>query len=253
MATPKSEKLTDQRLRTLPVPERGRVTIWDTVVRRFGVRLAPGGGKTFVIRYRHRGRQERLTLGHYPALSLADARNLAKQKLAQVEQGHDPAAERRADREALTFDTLASEYMERYAKARRKRSWKADERHLRVDVLPVFGRRVAKDITRRDVRNLVEDIAKRAPVHANRVPVPVKKVLAVAVDRELLPVNVAAGLARPTRETPRTKVLTQEEVRSIVAALETEPTDVRDLLTLRFLTATRTGEALAMRVRDLDL
>ena len=181
MATAKAEKLTDQRLRTLPTPERGRVTIWDTVVRRFGVRLAPGGSKTFVIRYRHRGRQERLTLGHYPALSLADARNLAKQKLAQVEQGHDPAAERRADREALTFDTLASEYMERYAKARRKRSWKADERHLRVDVLPVLGRRVAKDITRRDVRNLVEDIAKRAPVHANRVLVLVKKVLAVAV------------------------------------------------------------------------
>jgi len=81
----------------------------------------------------------------------------------------------------------------------------------------------------------------------------VKKVLAVAVDRELLPVNVAAGLGRPTRETPRTKVLTQEEMRAIFATLETEPADVRDLLTLRFLTATRTGEALALRVRDLDL
>src|SRR3989442_2694485 len=178
----KPVKLTDQYLRTIAVPldaPDARITIRDMIVPRFEVRVARGGAKTFVIRYRHRGRQVRLTLGHYPALTLADARDLAKKKLALVEQGHDPAAERRADREAPTFATLATEYIERHAKVR-KRSWKADERHLRVDVLPVLGDRVAKDITRRDVRALVEDIAQRAPVHANRILALVKGVLAVA-------------------------------------------------------------------------
>jgi len=244
--------LTDQTLRALPVPVSGRTITWDTKVARLGVRVLSGGARTFFVQYKRRGRTQRITLGHYPALPLVGARTRARQLLAQVEQGNDPAAARQADHEALTMAELAHEYLEHHAKLN-KRDWKADERTLRVDVLPVIGRRVGKEITRRDVRDLVEGIVKRAPVHANRVLSLVKKVLAVAVDRELLPVNVAAGLARPTRETPRTKVLTQEEVRSIVAALETEPTDVRDLLTLRFLTATRTGEALAMRVRDLDL
>ena len=150
------------------------------------------------------------------------------------------------------FATVATEYIERYAKVR-KRSWKADERHLRVDVLPVLGDRVAKDIGRRDVRQMVEDIARRAPVHANRILVLVKKVLAVAVDRDLLAANVAAGLPRPTKEQPRTKVLTADEVRAIVVALDTEPADLRDYIRLRFLTATRGGELLSTKWEHVDL
>jgi len=246
------EKLTDQAIRALTPPEAGQAMVWDTLVRRFGVRVAAGGAKTFVVQYKRRRATRRAMLGHFPAVTLADARTAAKRLISQVEQGQDPAAERRADRKAMTFNELALEYIEKYAKLR-KRSWSADERHLRVDVLPVLGRRVAKDIARREVRDLVEDIAKRAPVHANRVLVLVKKVLTVGVDRELLAANVAAGLARPTREQPRTKVLTSEEVRAIFAALATESQDVQDYVRLRFLTATRGIELLAARWSDVDL
>src|SRR5262249_49260747 len=117
MATAKPEteavKLTDQYLRSLAAPPKERM-VWDAVVARFGVRLSPGGSKTFIIRYRHRGRQVRLVIGRFPALPLADARDQAKKKLAEVEQGRDPAQERRADREAPTFTALAAEYIEKY-------------------------------------------------------------------------------------------------------------------------------------------
>src|SRR3989442_1188745 len=124
---------------------------------------------------------------------------------------------------------------------------------IRDMIVPRFEDRVAKDITRRDVRALVEDIAQRAPVHANRILALVKGVLAVAVDRELLSANVAAGLPRPTKEQPRTKVLTVDEVRAILTALDNEPADLHDFVRLRLLTATRGGELALAKWEHVDL
>src|SRR5438128_5142689 len=89
-------KLNDSIIRSLALPDKGQRVVWDGGLPRFGLRLAAGGSRAWVVKYKVRGRSRWLTLGTYPLLKLTDARAKAKKALAKVVQGEDPAAERRA-------------------------------------------------------------------------------------------------------------------------------------------------------------
>src|SRR2546426_2676958 len=160
-------RLTDTVIRSLAPPTSGQVTWWDTTLPRFGLRLAAGGSRAWVVAYKVRGRTRWVTLGTYPLVPLADARSKAKEMLAAIVQGADPAGERRAEREAPTFENLTKEYMDRHARPK-KRSWKADERMLGKYAPASWRTMPAQAITRRQVRDLLDTIAERAPIQANR-------------------------------------------------------------------------------------
>ncbi|MCZ6608217.1 MAG: Arm DNA-binding domain-containing protein [Alphaproteobacteria bacterium] len=64
---------------------------WDTALPGFGFRLIDKGRKSWVLIYRTRGRQRRFTIGRYPALTLAEAREEARTALHAIETGIDPA------------------------------------------------------------------------------------------------------------------------------------------------------------------
>ena len=76
-------------------PTEGRVDYFDTNPPGFCVRITPNGVKTFSVLYRHAGRKRRYTIGTYPPLTLADARDKAKAALRSAEKGEDPAAAKR--------------------------------------------------------------------------------------------------------------------------------------------------------------
>ena len=110
-------------------PQQGQIDYWDTRVSGFGLRVSAGGQKSWVIIYRHNTRLRRMTLGPYPALSLADARQLARAALRDAAHGADPAGEKQAQRRAESFGELAELYLDKHAKVL-KRSWREDERTL---------------------------------------------------------------------------------------------------------------------------
>src|SRR5262249_57655743 len=148
---------TGQALR--PNPSR-QVDYFDVRWPGFGVRVSPGGGKSWVIVYRFHGRVRRVTIGPYPYVSLAEARAREKALMTQVFQGTDPAAVKAAERLAETFAQLGEEYLERHAKPR-KRTWREGERLLKRELLPHWGKMKAKEVTRRDVRILVDGVLDR--------------------------------------------------------------------------------------------
>src|SRR5258707_5409123 len=98
-----------------------------------------------------------MTLGAYTKLSLADARAKAKELLARVALGEDPAADRRTEREAPTFDDLVREYLERHARPK-KRSAGEDERILTKYVPDRWRKAPAHMIARRDVRDVLDEL-----------------------------------------------------------------------------------------------
>jgi integrase len=246
--------LTDRTVSQVVPPQQGRLEVFDTKMPGLALRVAPSGHKSWTVVW-HRGRQtRRYAFGSYPAVTLASAREQARQVLAGIARGEDPAAERASTRFVPTIAALAKDYIERYAKAR-KRSWKADERTLRVDILPVLGRMRASEVQRKHVRALLDDIMARGTAarpcrtHANRVRALLHALFAFGVRREVLASNPVDGVERQP-ERPREKVLTSDEVRAIFAALEDEPAMMQAYVRLLFLTASRGGELLRLRAEN---
>jgi integrase len=225
----------------------------DTTISGLAVRVAPDGAKTWSLRYRVGRRQRRLTLGSYAVLTLADARQRAKDALKLVSAGVDPGQTKQDRRDADTVSDFAKTYIEKHAKPRKK-SWKVDQRRLNIDVLPLWTHRLMKDITRRDVRELLDAIAARpAPIVANRVRSLLHKLFNVAIELGIVEVNPVTATRRPGVEQQRDRVLTHDEMRTFWTACDALPLEMRAAWTLRLLTAQRGGEVYGMHWQDVDL
>lgn len=259
----------DRTLAALP-PSSPQKDYYDATLPGFGLRVGMRT-KTFFVRYRTvGGPQRRDFLGRYPdQVSLTDARTKAQTALRATDEGRDLVLERKVAREQ-TFNALAALYIERHAKPK-KRTWRDDARMIRRE-LGRWVDRPVKSIRRAEVRDLLDEIVARgAPTLANRVLALVRKMLNFARDREWVEANVASGMARPTKETARTRVLSAGEIQALWAWLERPapatvtiarkvlPVDAdhwrltQAVLKLRLLTAQRGAEILAMRASDLDL
>jgi len=165
----------------------------------------------------------------------------------------DPAASKHAARQADTFEDLAHEYLDHYAKPKKK-SWREDERTLNAELLPALKHIALKDLKRRDIRELLQRIAERpAPIMANRTLALIRKMLNFAIECEWLDANPAARIPKPGTEHSRDRVLTADEIRAFWAASSDEPLPIRTWLQLRLLTAQRGGEVIQMRWSDVDL
>jgi integrase len=270
---------TDPLLRSLRPSATAR-DYWDTIHRGLIVRVLPSGRVEFAVRYRFGGLRRRLKLGSYPSVSLQEARVRARRAQSAIDDGKDPAGERQTARAAKTdtVASLAADYLVKHAR-KRKRSWAEDERVLTVDVLPTWGERSVRDITRRDVRALIEAIAERgAPIMANRTLEIVRKMLNFGVQHEWIDANPASRIEKPGVEHQRERVLTDEEIRRLWHLLSRAPstkdrpapgrkagsrrTDdplcpispaLAAAQKMRLLTAQRGGEVIKMRWADVDL
>ena len=73
------------------------------------VEVAPGGGKWWRLKYRHGGKEKRLSLGTYPDVSLKAARARRESARQQLAEGEDPSALRKAAKateQAKALNTL---------------------------------------------------------------------------------------------------------------------------------------------------
>jgi integrase len=247
-------KLTSLFVESVKPPNAGQVDYWDRKTPGFGLRVSQGGRKAWVLTYRHQGRFRRLTLGTYPILNVADARDLAKIKLAEVQRGIDPATLKRDSREADTFAALADRYMAEHARMKKRASSAhEDEKMLRRALLPAWGARKAADVSRRDVIALIDKIACEAPIGANRVLSLASKIFNFAVSKEIIEVNPAYRVPKPGREKQRSRVLRDDEIPAVWSAFGGEAPEVASLFKVLLLTGQRRGEVIAMRWSEVDL
>ena len=71
------KKFTARSIAAIKAPGQGQIDWWDETFPGFGLRVSFGGRKAWQVMYRHGNRKRRMKLGPYPALGLADARELA--------------------------------------------------------------------------------------------------------------------------------------------------------------------------------
>lgn len=240
--------MTARWVQSVEPPEKGQVDYFDQKPGGVILRVTEKGVKSWCVMYRHTRRLRRLTLGKYPTLSLADARELAGQAHRAVALGEDPAMQKQARRTALTVSDLAAQYIERYAKVN-KRSWRDDEQMLNRDIIPNWGKRLAADITRQDVMMLLDEIVvkRNAPIMANRVRALLSKMFNWAISRYMLEHNPCTHVTRPGKERQRDRVLSEDEIFRIWRAWETLTPVLKAYFQILLLTAQRATETLSMR------
>ncbi len=250
-------KLTDRTIKALK-PKPARYEVWADGNAGFGMRVSPAGRKSWIYLYRFEGKSRRLTLGAYPAVGLASAHVKHAQAKELLEKGDDPGTlhveKRRAERQAETVQILADEYLEKWARPR-KRSASEDERILNKDVIPVWGKRKARSITRRDVILLLDGIVERgSPIQANRTLAVVRKMFNFAISRDIVDATPVAMVKAPARENQRDRVLSAEEIRIFWNGLDQAPmnTAVKLVLKLQLVTAQRKGELVGAALSEFD-
>jgi integrase len=253
------KKLTDFQIKNLKATDK-RYTEWGE--RGFGVRVTPNGVKTFIFKYRFDGKVRWMTLGTYPKMTLADAHEAHADAWKDLRQGIDPGARaienRDAERLAHTVADLAQEYLEKWAKPR-KRSWRTDKRILEKDVLPEWGWRKANNITKRDMIGLLDSIVDRgAPIMANRTLAVTRRMFNFAIERDIVNASPCMAVKAPASENQRERVLTVEEIRAFWHGLDRKNMNgvnpcIKFALKLELVTAQRKNECCAAAWEEIDI
>jgi len=250
--------LTDTMVRSAQADAGTRLQIGDARCQGLELRVTERGAKSFAFQYRSKrdGKVVRLTLGTYPDLGLADARMKAEQYRHLIAQGGDPRDEKRdavtsAKRQGKTFDEVAELYMEQYAKPN-KASWQDDQSHLKRPRAKWRNLAISA-ITDDHVAELLDEIVVEAPVSANRTQSILHTLFRWAKEpgRKYVTINPLADMKRRAKETPKDRVLSDDEIRTLWHALDIEPVNPSIALMLKMilLTAARPGMVAGM-LRD---
>lgn len=119
--------------------------------------VAPSGGKWWRLKYRHSGKEKRLSLGVYPDVPLKKARQRRADARALLADGIDPGENRKAaraagaDRAANSFEVVAREWFAKFAPKWAETHSSKIIRRLEVDIFPWLGTRPIADINPPDV------------------------------------------------------------------------------------------------------
>ena len=249
----RTRPLTDGTIRALRPAPGERIEVVDGTVPGLILR-ASATSKSFAFVYRPKGerQQRRITLGSYPILTLAGARQRAAKLKLQVWDGADPAGSRQAEKEALTVEGLVARYVDKYAK-KKLRSWQDYDAALKRDLIPVLGKKKATAIERTDIADLLDKVAERSGVTANRLQAMTSSVFKWALDAGLVKTNPCTGLRKRHEETAKDRYLDDDEMRKFWTATAGASAPVRDVLRLILLTGQRPGECSGIRREEVDL
>jgi integrase len=235
-------RLTELAVRNLAARSAAYL-VWDAHQRGLTIRVRPSGHKAWKVIYSRQGRPRWLHLGSTDVIPLADARTMAAEALLAVAKGRDPAAEKRAQRGAGTFEELHARYVEEHAK-RVNRSWRQADALVRRYVLPRWGKLQASVITRADVKQMMARIA--APITANQTLAAVSAVFTWAVKEEIVGGNPCKLVTRnPTKS--RERVLADSEIAPLWRALDKIGPPRAAALRMLLLVGQRPGEVAHMR------
>ncbi|MGH7068523.1 MAG: tyrosine-type recombinase/integrase [Acetobacteraceae bacterium] len=232
-------RLTDLTIRSLKAPEQGVKVFSDGTLAGFGVRCSQGGSRSFVLTLPDESRR-RVTLGKVGIVSLADARALAKQMLAEATLGkHRPARK--------TFAAALEEFIEtRKAKNRAKTAYET-ERILRLYFRPVHAKHLA-DLRAHHVTEITDALARKGlrstAAHAHAAA---HTFLRFCAQRQYVLFNPIADLEKPAAPKARERVLGDEELKAVWQAADEAGHPFGNIVKLLILTGQRRGEVALLR------
>ena len=248
-------KLSAQAIRDYRPPARkSDHIVFDEDLSGFGLRYRDGR-KTWVFQYAFGTGESRvnarMTLGEYPALPPAKARETAQDLYAKVRLGQHPAADKKVSRgEARnTFGRLVRDYLEFKQSELRDASYVEVERYLNRYARALHGL-PATAIDRKRIADFLDSIARHSgPVSANRARTSLSALFAWAMRKGLHDSNPVVA-TETRKEKSRHRVLTDPELSTVWNMLGDG--DYADILRLLILTGQRAREIADLRWSEID-
>lgn len=139
--------LTDTAIRKIKAPTK-TTKLFDGAG--LYLELTPAGGKWWRLKYRHEGKEKRLSLGVYPEVGLKLARERCHDARKQLSAGVDPGMARKAEKMSIagseSFEAVAREWHAKFAPTWSEGHGERILRRLEVDIFPWLGKRPIAEI-----------------------------------------------------------------------------------------------------------
>ena len=222
---------------------------------RLGLRVSPKGKQAWIISYRINGKKSTHTIGTYPSIPLSEARKEAATLLQGISEGIDPNGVKKQYRAAPAFNDLCEEYLSHHA-CKKKDGGHADKLKLYNKRLDPLRKGKAQDIRRRDVIQVLDDIAEEAPISANRYKALLSKLFNVCIRRDLLPdtfVNPAANIDKPTQENSRDRVYSHDEMKALWNSFDGLRPGLSEAMKVLTLTGQRLNEIMKLEWQEINM
>lgn len=223
--------------------------------------VTPKGTKSFRLKFRFDGKEQVLTIGKYPHVSLSEARAMAETAKTQIAQGINPAAQKQAEKQQAqeaalnTFAAVAKEWhrVHQCSPNHAARIW----RYMETDVLPHIGSLQLDEIRVSDIQALLERVmARNVGNTAEKIRQWIGVVYEYAAQRELTERNPAKRLKGfvEKRETVHRRALPLSELETFYQRLKEARIDPANRIALLLLTLTfpRSNELRGAQWGEID-
>lgn len=227
----------------------------------FGIKVSPAGTKTWIYRYKINDKTEKVSLGHYPQMSLADAKTKFIQLKELKRQSINPkqvlSPEIEEDKNTVT--ELVNRWYNNYISKHRKQPLQIRQL-INADIIPLIGEKYIDEIEAKDITRALDTIVARGSnVHANKVLSAIKQAFNYAVSRGELKINPAIYIrARDIGgiEKPRERYLTIDEIKQLWEFLSNGKhhvsLQITNAIKILLLTGVRTGELRIAKWNEID-
>ena len=190
----------------------------------FGIRVTPNGIKSWIYRYKIADKTDKITFGHYPAISLANAKKQFIELSQLRRDGKNPKDIISGQKEAQsnTVSKLVLAWYSGYIEKERKQPQQIKQL-IDADIIPLLGDIELTKLSPAMVTKALDKIVKRgAPVHANKVLAALKQAFSYGVRRGAMTENPALllqGRDIGGIEKPRDRYLTINEIKELLLFL----------------------------------
>lgn len=226
----------------------------------FGIKVSPAGTKTWIYRYKINDKTEKVSLGHYPNLSLADAKRKFLELKELKRQSINPKQALMPEKEEKdTVTELVNRWYTNYIAKHRKQPLQIRQL-IDADIIPLLGSQFLDEIEARDITKALDKIVARGSnVHANKVLSAIKQAFNYAVSRGELKINPAIHIrARDIGgiEKSRERYLTLDEIQILWQFLSNGKhgvsLQITNAIKILLLTGVRTGELRIAKWNEFD-
>jgi integrase len=237
-------EITIQRLRP---PKQGYLEVFDLGYPGLAVRVGHGGAVTFQHFHRAAGKLRRETLGRWPSVSLAEARDQWRKTREAISKGEVPT---RNDRGSL-FEVVVEEWLRRDQSDNKESSQYQLHRIVERDLLPAWRGKSVTALTKKDdIIPLLNAISDRSPSMAQKTDRYVRRFFKWCRGQDVIMTNPMEGLDALAAPEARERTLKDDELLKVWRAASDGPHSAA--IRLLILTGARKEEIFALRWSEVN-